>query len=131
MNNTYYSKYKKYKTKYINLKLGGALLPDNPITKYSCNNNILDDEMCIPNETGSYVTYDDCINKCTNEWKRYYKIIYQNLLQYLEMGVLRQEEKMQILKSDFIKLIDETNKIYTSDAPDSIKEFIYKEKTII
>jgi len=113
MNNTYYSKYIKYKTKYINLKLGGALLPDNSITKYSCNNNILDNEICIPDETGLYVTYDDCINKCTNEWKRYYKIIYQNLLQYLEMDTLAQEEKMQNLKSDFIKLIDETHKVYT------------------
>jgi hypothetical protein len=147
MNNIYYKKYIKYKTKYVNLQYGGTLQTEEivsaPIIKYTCNKNILDKELCISDEKGSkgtfknltfedsskdtYNTYDTrdiCNIECNHLWKNNYKKLYENILKFIESDITDQN-KITDLKTQFIVLIEEINKIYSDS------NFTTSEKLII
>jgi len=116
MHINYYKKYIKYKTKYINLQYGGMLssgeIASVPITKYNCNQNILDKELCIPNENGIYETRDICNTNCNHIWKQYYKKLYQDILTFINSDITDTNAIIN-LKKQFNLLIVEINKIYS------------------
>lgn len=119
MDINYYKKYIKYKTKYINLQYGG--MPSSgdivsvPITKYSCNQHILDKELCIPNENGTYNTLGECTTQCDHIWKQYYKKLYQDILTFIDSNITDTSAIIN-LKKQFNLLIDEINKIYSASS---------------
>jgi hypothetical protein len=119
MHINYYKKYIKYKTKYINLQYGGMLssgeIASVPITKYNCNQNILDKELCIPNENGIYETRDICNTNCNHIWKQYYKMLYQDILTFIHSDITDTNAIIN-LKTQFNLLIVEINKIYSASS---------------
>jgi hypothetical protein len=119
MDINYYKKYIKYKTKYINLQYGGMLssgeIASVPITKYNCNQNILDKELCISDENGIYETRDICNTNCNHIWKQYYKKLYQDILAFINSDITDTNAIIN-LKTQFNLLIVEINKIYSASS---------------
>lgn len=62
---SYYSKYLKYKTKYLLLK-GAGTHDCHPTNKYS--------DICIPSNTGHYNTKQSCINDCETKYINHHLI---------------------------------------------------------
>ena len=81
-----------------------------PITKYNCNQNILDKELCISDENGIYETRDICNTNCNHIWKQCYKKLYQDILTFINYDITDTDAIIN-LKTQFNLLIVEINKI--------------------
>ena len=97
----YYSKYIKYKKKY--LQIAG---------NYKNTDNILDTNRCIEDETGIFSNLSECLNN--NIWKDNYIELYNNLLNVLSKNepIVQNSPIMIRIDSLLTLLIGNLNKIY-------------------
>lgn len=88
----YHNKYKKYKSKYLNLKGGNIRYDCKPTNKFS--------DICIPNVIGKYKSKESCVNDCETK--------------YIDSHLIQAHLKTETIKFTlFIRnLIDENCSVY-------------------